>query len=70
MECSRVNKKRKKKFLKSPLHDVGPAPGRGSALSRTAARWTLLCRNKPPFPLFVFFSKYGKGSGEQCSGAG
>lgn len=24
MECSRVNKKRKKKFLKSPLHDVGP----------------------------------------------
>lgn len=60
MECSRVNKKRKKKFLKSPLHDVGPAPGRGSALSRAAARWTLLCRNKPRPHCLCFFQNMAK----------
>lgn len=67
MECRRVNKKgrkekrgrerareeKKKKFLKSPLHDVGPRRGGGSALSERPRAG--LCAAASPGPHCLCF---------------
>lgn len=46
------------------------APRRGGGLRSRSGRARDSVVPPAPAPLFVFSSKYGKGSGEQCSGAG
>lgn len=55
MECYCVNKKRGKKFLKLPLHDIRPALGLGLGSSRNGRIRLYCAATSPHSHCFLFF---------------